>query len=85
MCLSFSAFDPTAQDRVSGYVYDQSNPSVGLGGIGVDEIDSNDNILSTTTTSESGHFSLNVKRSSTTLGFSNPDYQEFSRNVVALI
>ena len=78
MCLSFSAFDPTAQDSVSGYVYDQSNPSLGLGGIVVDEIDSNDNILSTTTTTESGHFSLNVKRSSTTLRFSDPDYQEFS-------
>jgi hypothetical protein len=78
MCLSFTAFAPAVQNSVSGHVYDQSNPLQGVSGIQVDEIDDNSHVLSTTTTSESGYFSIQVRNSKTTLRFSDPEFNEFS-------
>lgn len=78
MCFSFTAFAPAVQDSVSGHVYDQSNPSQGLSGIQVDEIDSDSHILSTQTTNDQGYFSIKVHSSKTTLRFSDPEFNEFS-------
>lgn len=77
MCLSFSAFAPTAQSSISGHVYDQSSPTTGLDQILVEEIVNNVAVQSVRTEKD-GTFSINVSNVRSTLRFSDPDYQEFS-------
>lgn len=78
MCLSFTAFAPSVQTGVSGHVYDQSNSTVGVGEILVEEIVNNVAVQSMRT-SDDGSFSISVSTSSSTmtLRFSDPDYQSY--------
>ena len=78
MCLSFTAFAPSVQTGVSGHVYDQSNPTVGVSEILVEEI-VNNVVTQSVYTSDDGSFSISASTSSSTmtLRFSDPDYQSY--------